>query len=144
MKLNEEKMDIIAKADKLTGCYSSTTEETHFLNEEEAYSLIESFVEILDTPLNDQINELNNKLDAQDKIINEQALEIARLKDNFDFNLGAIENLRKTIKEQEERIDKAIEYISNVLCNSKAMVRNDISGKEIDELLEILGDKENE
>jgi cell division protein FtsL len=30
--------------------------------------------------MNDKINELNNKIDNQDKIINEQALEIAKLK----------------------------------------------------------------
>lgn len=46
--------------------------------------------------------------------------------------------------EKQQRIDKAIEYIGNVLCNSKAQVRNDISGKEIDNLIEILEDKENE
>lgn len=45
MKLSAEQMEIIEKADKLTGCYSSTIEETHWLNEEEAFSLIESFVE---------------------------------------------------------------------------------------------------
>lgn len=82
MKLNEEKMDIIEKANLITGCYSSVTEETHWLNDEEAYYLIENLVEMIDSPLNNQINELHNKLDAQDKIINTQALEIARLKED--------------------------------------------------------------
>lgn len=82
MKLNDEQMEIIEKADKITGCYSSTIEETHWLNEEEAYRLIESFVE---NSLNDKINELNKKLDAQDKIINNQALEIARLKEQINI-----------------------------------------------------------
>lgn len=45
MKLDDEQMCVIARADELTGCYSSTTEETHWLNEEEAYSLIEYLVE---------------------------------------------------------------------------------------------------
>lgn len=86
MKLDDEQMAIIEKADALTGCYSSTIEETHWLNEEEAYSLIESFVELLETPLenplNDKINELNDKLDAQNKLINELTLKLAELRDN--------------------------------------------------------------
>ena len=42
------------------------------------------------------------------------------------------------------RNKKAIEYIFNTLCDSKAMVRKDISGKEIDNLIHILegSDKE--
>lgn len=48
MKLTEEEMDIIAKADELTGFYSSTTEETHWLNEEEAMLLIRFLVEIIE------------------------------------------------------------------------------------------------
>ena len=45
MKLDDEQMAIIEKADELTGFYSSTTEETHWLNDEEAYHLIEYLVE---------------------------------------------------------------------------------------------------
>ena len=55
-----------------------------------------------------------------------------------------IKYLEKENRDLQQRLDKAIEYIGNVLCNSKAQVRNDISGKEIDNLIEILGDKEND
>lgn len=132
MKLNEEQMAIIEKADQLTKCYSSTIEETHWLNEEEAYSLIESFVEIMDTPTNWRISELYNKLDAQDKIINEQALEIARLK---EINNGIKEVGRKLL----ERLDIAIEYIKERTGQDWYQ-----EGCFFDELLEILeGNNEN-
>ena len=72
-------------------------------------------------PVNDNIlnlvNELYNNLDAKDKIINEQALEIARLK---------------------EKIENAREYIKNYLPNY------DFDHSNLEELLGILGDKENE
>ena len=62
--------------------------------------------------MNKEIEMLNKKIDAQDKIINEQVLEIARLK-------------------EDKR--KAIEYIKS----------NELDIVMV-ELLEILGDKENE
>ena len=77
------------------------------------------------------IEMLNKKLDAQDKIINTQALEIARLKewkeDLLNENIE-LENIRK----------EAIEYIKSYLPNY------DFDHSNLDELLEILGDKENE
>ena len=135
MKLNEEQMAIIEKADKLTKCYSSTIEETHWLNEEEAYSLIESFVEIMDTPLNKQVNQLHNKLDAQDKIINSQALEIARLKE--------------TIKEYEDRFklikkivnDNIFEELDSLSYACMLSTISDVCDGKTG-FLEILGDKE--
>lgn len=171
MKLDEEKMDIIAKADELTGFYSSTTEETHWLNEEEAYSLIESFVEILDTPLNDQINELNNKIDAQDKIINTQALEIARLKEeNLEIarlrplvDLLKEENngVRKSFNDLQQKTDEAIESIKTIKQHYEELKKapfedsvfiNNMLRQSfilsiesyLDLFLEILGGKENE
>lgn len=71
--------------------------------------------------MNDKINELYNNLDAKDKIINEQVLEIARLKEK-------IENVKNYIKWHYDLGTK-----DNVeFC----LLR--------DRLLEILGDKENE
>lgn len=65
---------------------------------------------------NEKINELNNIIDAKDKIINEQALEIARLK---------------------EKIDKVVEYIkeTGLYCDY-----GDLCHKDAEELFEILGD----
>lgn len=66
--------------------------------------------------MNDRINELYNKLDAQDEIIEQQVA---------------------IISEQKKKIDKAIEYL-------KAMQNSDLIFTAIceKELLEILGDKE--
>ena len=91
------------------------------------------------------INELNNKIDAQDKIINEQALEIARLKEKSEIleenNKLLIQQKYQMYKDLDiayDKIDKAIEYIKNYLPNY------DFDHSNLDELLEILGDKENE
>ena len=74
---------------------------------------------------NDLINELYKKLDAQDKIINTQALEIAKLKEEKQ---QAIEYINKRmVHEGEYWIRKAYHF------------RNTEYGKD---LLEILGGKE--
>ena len=69
-------------------------------------------------PVNDNIlnlvNELYNNLDAKDKIINEQALEIARLK---------------------EAIYKALKMVSN---------EKYLHIERLEKIKDILGDKENE
>lgn len=83
-------------------------------------------------PVNDNIlnlvNELYNNLDAKDKIINEQALIIARLKewkeDLLNENIE-LENIRK----------EAIEYIKEL--QNSCIVFSNIAYKE---LLEKLGD----
>ena len=75
-------------------------------------------------PVNDNIlnlvNELYNNIDAKDKIINEQALEIARLKEDKN---------------------KAKEYIKS---NYRVLLLTDPPREafDINELLEVLGDKE--
>lgn len=65
--------------------------------------------------------------------------ELETLKDAFDFNLGAIENIRKEKHKLEDKIDKAIEYIKEL--QNSCIVFSNIAYKE---LLEILGDKEND
>lgn len=71
--------------------------------------------------MNDKIEELYNNLDVKDKIINEQALEIARLREKID-------NVKNYIKWHYDLGTK-----DNVeFC----LLR--------DRLLEILGEKENE
>ena len=158
MKLDEEQMEIIEKANLITGCYSSVTEETHWLNDEEAYYLIENLVEIIDSPLNNQINELHKKLNAQDKITNTQALEISRLKEEnleisrlrpmIDLLKEENNGVRKSFNDLQQRIEKAlfsIEFYKNVSVNWDNM-----SNKEKDEYVlailndfsKVLGDKE--
>ena len=73
---------------------------------------------------NDLINELNNKIDVQDKIINTQALEIARLNKDLKDACLVIEKLKK---EKEKAIDKIKKGIF-------------VIPKDTNELLEILGD----
>ncbi len=89
--------------------------------------------------MNKEIELLHNKIDAQDKIINEQALEIAELKrseewwqERFYGQQVYDDSNRIIAKEYKKRIDKAIEIVK--LCNTKC-------SKEV---IEILGDKENE
>ena len=104
---------------------------------------------------NDLINELNNKIDAQDKIINTQALEIARLNERInnyenpdDMTLMFMwcdEKAKDKIKDLQTKIDKAIKYIKEhqekqFAFNFEYALRDN----EIDILLEILGDKDNE
>ena len=91
------------------------------------------------------IEMLNKKLDAQDKIINTQALEIARLKEKSEIleenNKLLIQQKYQMYKDLDiayDKIDKAIEYIKSYLPNY------DFDHSNLDELLEILGDKENE
>jgi chromosome segregation ATPase len=71
--------------------------------------------------------------------------ELETLKDDFDFNLGAIENIRKENHKLEDTIDKAIDYIKTTdkwLCRVNDNLCVEAIGK--DKLLEILGEKENE
>lgn len=116
---------------------------------------------------NDLINELNNKIDAQDKIINNQVLEIARLnkllnckerltkimppdtefiilsKSDYERQETDIEEIALELR---DKIEKAIEYINKRMVHEgeywirKAYhFRNTEYGKD---LLEILGGKE--
>lgn len=67
MKLDDEQMAIIEKADEITGCYSSTIEETHWLNEEEAFSLIENLLEQCEA-----LKEENDNLKSEVELKQEQ------------------------------------------------------------------------
>lgn len=101
---------------------------------------------------NDKISELYKNIEAQDKIINTQALEIARLRDeNLEIarlrplvDLLKEENngVRKSFNDLQQKIDQAIVYIKKFIpiCNGKII----LSERQRDYLLEILGDKENE
>ena len=97
------------------------------------------------------VNELYNNLDAKDKIINEQALEIARLKEELENDIDRYERLKQehidTItrnEEKQQRIDKAIEYIKSINYVKKAWKLGGVEKTNEDILLEILGGKEDE
>ena len=118
--------------------------------------------------MNKEIELLNNKLDAQDKIINTQALEIARLKeqlendidryeDTISYQLGfdkgkeQLQQENKHLKEQleillednnqlEEIRIKAIEYIEERFDGE--VFTHTFDKCNIRELLAILGEKE--
>lgn len=102
--------------------------------------------------MNKEIEILNKKIDAQDKIINTQALEIARLKEQLENDIDRYED---TISYQlgfdkgkeyiQQRIDKAIEYIKEELYEVGGCIHgSDLPHSAIEPILEILGDKENE
>lgn len=92
------------------------------------------------------IEMLNKKLDAQDKIINEQVLEIARLKEQLEY-LRSNEYLNQVkwernfneelVKDLQQKIDKAIEYIEQLPFN-------DLTPLEVKVIYKILGEKEND
>jgi hypothetical protein len=88
--------------------------------------------------MNKEIELLNNKLEAQDKIINTQALEIARLKEQLEILLEDNSQL------EEIRI-KATEYIKErfeINEYGEYYFTHTFSSPNMKELLEILGDKE--
>lgn len=78
---------------------------------------------------NDKISELYKKIEAQDKIINEQVLEIARLKED---------------KKKAREFIKKHSNCSGYFEDGKMIIDNIESIYGGYELLEILGDKENE
>lgn len=91
------------------------------------------------------IEMLYNKLDAQDKIINDQALEIARLKEDKETLVLTIKTILKDKEELEQKIDKAIEFIKNAQYDDE--LKNNVYGlthSGTQKLLAILGEKENE
>lgn len=70
MKLNDEQLEIIQKADAITNYWASTTEETYWLNEEEAYHLIEYLVEECEA-LKNEIKDLKCELDVKQEQIDD-------------------------------------------------------------------------
>ena len=60
MKLTDEEMEIINKAEEITGYELSITSETHYLNEEEAMLLIRYLVEAYGEQKNDRELSRNN------------------------------------------------------------------------------------
>ena len=88
MKLSESQLEIIDTAKDLTNYDTPIMDETHSIDEWEMYGLVECLVEMvnenLENPLNDAINELYNKLDVQNKLINELTLKIAELREKYE------------------------------------------------------------
>ena len=89
--------------------------------------------------MNKEIELLYKTIEAKDKIINEQALEIARLKEQIKI-------LNDFGDKVFERIDKAIKKVKDISFTlsgdkfyTKVILKDTESGKE---LLEILGNKE--
>lgn len=73
MKLDDEQIEIIEKAGAITNYWASTTEETHWLNEEEAYYLIQYLVEECEALKND-IKDLKCELDVKQEQIEELSM----------------------------------------------------------------------
>lgn len=100
--------------------------------------------------MNKEIEMLYKTLEAKDKIINKQVLEIARLKEQLEY-LRSNEYLNQVkwertfneelVKELQERIDKAKEYIKENIDNTGWL---EIGSNCVKELLEILEGNSNE
>lgn len=83
--------------------------------------------------MNEKINELHNTIDAKDKIINEQVLEIARLKKIID----------KATNKNQYIIDYGFDYDGfNKVESLKGLI--DMLVDYAVQVKHILGDKENE
>ena len=85
--------------------------------------------------INETMECLYNSIKSKDKIINEQVLEIAHLNLQLDQAL-------KDYEKELTKIDKAIEYIKEHSYNSYFSMLQADYNMSLDELLEILGDKE--
>ena len=72
MKLDDEKIEVIQKASAITNYWASTTEETGWLNEEEAFYLIEDLVRLYES-LNNEIKDLKCELDVKQEQIEDLA-----------------------------------------------------------------------
>ena len=102
--------------------------------------------------MKEKINELYKTIEAKDKIIDEQVLEIAELRKtlhNINYSDGEtttpVLDLIDINKELRQRINKAIEYIKEN-CSNYYVEKPNYRGVElinIEELLKILGEKEN-
>ena len=111
--------------------------------------------------MNELINELYKQLDAKDKIINTQVLEIARLKEEIEHLENQLLNVKQQFQialdintQKQQRIDKTIElnqYIIdygfdydgfNDVENLKGLI--DMLVDYAEQVKQILGDKENE
>lgn len=76
--------------------------------------------------MNNKINELYKTIEAKDKIIDSQALEIARLNKQVEMLKDYGEKCGERRNELYDKIDKAIEVVR--LCNTKC-------SKEVIEIL---------
>ena len=112
--------------------------------------------------MNEEIEMLYKKIEGQDKIINEQALEISRLKEKIgDRYYKTFNELKEELGEDFEiflynsnielldKIDKAIECIKTTIKiikeqPSSCELHNIWILEHLNSFLEILGDKENE
>ena len=108
--------------------------------------------------MNEQIDLLYKTIEAKDKIIDEQVLEIARLKEQLEYlknneYLNQVKWERKfneeLVKYLQQKIDKAIEYIKKSMNNPQPFYHylygnNDGEVENLDVLLEILGEKNEE
>lgn len=101
--------------------------------------------------MNKEIELLHKKIQAQDKIINEQVLEIARLKgkseileENNKLLLQQKQQMYEDLDIAYDKIDKAIEILNKLNIKLKDILQIGIDIKEINVIKQILGEKENE
>lgn len=109
--------------------------------------------------MNDKIEELYNNLDAKDKIINDQALEIAnlnkrleneqkvveeylKLEDDYELLYNDLDNANSKLSDLMKSHLEAIEYIKENIKGNYFRRYEDEIYRYCDELLEILGDRD--
>lgn len=91
--------------------------------------------------MNKEIELLNKKIDAQDKIINTQALEMAKLNKDLKDACYVIEKIKKEKQQAIEYINKRMVHEGEYWIRKAFHFRNTEYGKD---LLQILGEKEND
>ena len=86
---------------------------------------------------NNLIEELYNKIEDQDKIINEQVLEIAELNESITWWQNRFHAVERNNRKLKEVIDKAIKYIEDWLFDAGGNGAS-MTYEDINELLDIL------
>jgi len=76
--------------------------------------------------MNDKINELYNKIDAKDKIINEQVLEIARLKELCNKYEEEHKTTFETWVKGQKVLTELEEYLNKEIDNYTGLTGNNI------------------
>ena len=97
--------------------------------------------------LNNKINELYKIIDAKDNIINQQALEIARLNEDITWwtnRFNAVERDNRNLKEEIARLKKRINQALHKLKSSVNHFKTQRENNAVTFTIKILGDKENE
>ena len=91
---------------------------------------------------NEKINELYNKIDAQDNMINKQALEISKLRKEIELLQNDLDNANSKLSDLTKSHLEAIKCIKNRNTTKSKKERFMTGETTLEKVWKILGDKE--